>query len=61
MLCLFTNPRPYKKLMAELDEAIENGNIPLGPRDVISDSQAKSLPYLQAVIKEVSLGDHIPR
>ena len=40
--------------MSELDEAIQAGKIPTGAEEVISDAQAKQLPYLQAVIKEVS-------
>jgi hypothetical protein len=48
-----TNPRPYQRLMAEIDQALREHKIPSGPDEIISDAQAKNLPYLQAVIKEV--------
>jgi hypothetical protein len=48
-----TNPRVYRTLMAEIDDAIAAGRILSGPTDIISEAQAKELPYLQACIKEV--------
>ena len=53
MLCLMKNENAYKKLMYEIDDAVRAGKIPTGPEEVVSDSQARQLPYLQAVIKEV--------
>ena len=53
MLCLMMNGNAYKKLMDEIDDAVWAGKVPTGPEEVISDSQARKLPYLQAVIKEV--------
>ena len=53
MLCLMKNPRVHKKLVAEIDGALQEGKIPPSETQVISDAQARTLPYLQAVIKEV--------
>ncbi|KAI0455247.1 cytochrome P450 [Xylaria acuta] len=50
-LYLMTNPRVYKKLQAEIDEAVGSGMAPPAP-EIIKPSQAKELIYLQAVIKE---------
>ncbi|KAJ9615092.1 hypothetical protein H2200_001166 [Cladophialophora chaetospira] len=52
LLNIMTNPRVYRTLMAEIDDAIANGRIPSGPTDIITEAQAKELPYLQACIKE---------
>jgi hypothetical protein len=54
LLCIMTNPRVYRMLMAEIDQALEDGTIPSGPREIVTEAQAKELPYLQACIKEVS-------
>ncbi|KAI0013044.1 cytochrome P450 [Xylariaceae sp. FL0662B] len=48
LLHLVSNPITYNKLKSEIDEAILQGKIS-GP---IKDSEARQLPYLQAVIKE---------
>ena len=48
MLSLLGNPPAYRKLQAEIDEAIAAGKI----SSPIKDSEARELPYLQAVIKE---------
>ncbi|KAI1098302.1 cytochrome P450 [Jackrogersella minutella] len=48
MLLLVSNPAAYMKLNAEIDEAIQNGMI----SSPIKDTEARQLPYLQAVIKE---------
>jgi Cytochrome P450 len=53
MLCLMQNKKAYKALVSEVDEAVRTGKIPSGPEEVISESQGRQLPYLQAVIKEV--------
>lgn len=51
MLYVLTNPRVYKVLQSEIDEAVAAGWASPAP-DIISHAQAKRLPYLQAVIKE---------
>ncbi|KAF2661227.1 cytochrome P450 monooxygenase-like protein [Lophiostoma macrostomum CBS 122681] len=51
LLYLMTHPRVYAKLQAEIDGAIKAGNAPKSP-GVISDSEARKLPYLSAVIRE---------
>ena len=48
MLCLISTPAAYATLQREIDEAVKNGRISA----TISNSEAKALPYLQAVIKE---------
>ena len=53
LLCIMTSPRVYRTLMAEIDDALARGKIPSGPRDIITEAQAKELSYLQACIKEV--------
>lgn len=47
MLFILTNPHIHTKLRAEIDE-ISN----IGKNSVISSAKSRSLPYLQAVIKE---------
>lgn len=48
ILFLIMNPGAYRKLQAEIDDAIASGKI----SSPITDSEGKQLPYLQAVIKE---------
>jgi cytochrome P450 len=48
-LHIITSPRVYATLRAEIDPAIAKNKI---SRPVISDAEARTLPYLQAVIKE---------
>ncbi|KAF2112117.1 cytochrome P450 [Lophiotrema nucula] len=48
VLHLLTNPTSYRTLQAEVDTAIAEGRI----SSPINDSEARQLPYLQAVIKE---------
>ncbi|KIW95974.1 uncharacterized protein Z519_03040 [Cladophialophora bantiana CBS 173.52] len=50
--CIISSPMAYVKLMAEIDEAIASGKIPSDENQVVSNSNAKELPYLQACIKE---------
>jgi cytochrome P450 len=45
MLFIMTNPRVYNKLQLEIDATHRPGS-------VISDAQARTLPYLQAIVKE---------
>lgn len=53
MLYIITNPRIATCLLSELTAASLGHDTSLSSSDpVISDSQARSLPYLQAVIKE---------
>jgi cytochrome P450 len=47
LLFIITNPRVYYKLQAEIDNS---GNFK--PKKIISNSEARSFPYLQAVTKE---------
>lgn len=47
MLYVMTSPHIYRKLQAEIDSTTRPGHI-------ISDEQARTLPYLQAVIKEAA-------
>ncbi|KAI1340840.1 cytochrome P450 [Xylariaceae sp. FL0016] len=51
MLYVLTNPRVYKALQAEIDEAVRAGKAPRPP-GIIGHAQARQLPYLQAVIRE---------
>ncbi|KAF1845545.1 cytochrome P450 [Cucurbitaria berberidis CBS 394.84] len=48
MLYLLTNPTTYQKLRMEIDRATAAGNV----SSPIKDTEARQLPYLQAVIKE---------
>lgn len=50
-LYLLTHPRVYAALQAEVDAAVANGTAPRAP-SIISEAGARSLPYLQACIKE---------
>ncbi|TGJ82010.1 hypothetical protein E0Z10_g6747 [Xylaria hypoxylon] len=51
MLYVVTNPRVYKTLQAEIDNAVASGKAPRAP-DIIKSSQVKELKYLQAILKE---------
>lgn len=48
LLCLITNPAAYSSLQKEVDEAVKQGRL----SSPISEAEAKTLPYLQAVIRE---------
>lgn len=48
LLNIMSSPPIYRKLQAEIDSAITSGSI----SSPITDSEARQLPYLQAVIKE---------
>ena len=48
MLHVMTNAAVYSKLQAEIDENLSKGSI----SSPIKDTEARQLPYLQAVIKE---------
>ena len=52
ILSLMQNDKARQRLLDEIDEAIQQGKISDDANAVISDSQAKQMPYLQAVIKE---------
>ena len=47
-----TNTRIYSKLMTEIDDALAAGKVPSGADDIVTESQARELPYVQACIKE---------
>lgn len=59
LLHIMTNPRVYAKLQREIDDAVRNGEAPAAKDGLISATQARQLPYLQAVIRE-SLRVHPP-
>lgn len=48
MLCLLTNPVAYRKLQQEIDNVISAGTI----SSPVTDTEARKLPYLQAIIQE---------
>lgn len=50
LLCLINNPRVYTALRSEIDSAIASGAIQKD--QPITDSEARALPYLQAVLHE---------
>jgi len=51
MLYLMTSHRAYKKLQAEIDAAVTSGHA-ASSTGIVSDETMKSLPYLQAVMRE---------
>lgn len=51
MLYLMSHPRIYAKLQAEIDGAVKAGIAPASP-EIISDAEARRLPYLSAVVRE---------
>lgn len=51
LLYVISHPRVYRKLQAEIDEAIKAGIAPASP-GIISDHEARRLPYLGAVVRE---------
>ncbi|KAI0434920.1 cytochrome P450 [Xylaria sp. FL1042] len=48
ILCLLTNPSAYSALQREIDDALSAGKL----SSPVADCEAKSMAYLQAVIKE---------
>ncbi|KAI0907205.1 cytochrome P450 [Ustulina deusta] len=48
LLCLLTNPPAYSALQREIDDALSAGKL----SSPVADCESKSMPYLQAVIKE---------
>ncbi|CZT21896.1 related to pisatin demethylase (cytochrome P450) [Ramularia collo-cygni] len=46
LLCILSNPRVHARLRAEIDE------LKLGTEEIVPDQSARTLPYLQACIKE---------
>ncbi|KAF3480559.1 cytochrome P450 [Arthroderma uncinatum] len=52
ILHIITNPRVYTKLQNEIDSAVRDGKAPPARGGLISSTQAKQLPYLQATIRE---------
>ncbi|KAK8100998.1 hypothetical protein PG999_011372 [Apiospora kogelbergensis] len=49
ILHLVSSPSVYRRLQQEIDESLASGKVTTSP---VSSSQARELPYLQAVIKE---------
>lgn len=49
---LLKNKAALQRLVAEIDDAVQTGNVPGGMDEVVTDAQGKQLSYLQAVIKE---------
>ncbi|CAO2647730.1 Nn.00g086520.m01.CDS01 [Neocucurbitaria sp. VM-36] len=49
LLYIISHPRVYTKLQAEIDGAVRSG---IGSSGVISDVEARGLPYLVAVVRE---------
>lgn len=49
---IISSPLVYEKLLTEINEAAAAGKIPSHDQ-IISNAQARDLPYLQACIKEV--------
>ncbi|CAI6100909.1 unnamed protein product [Clonostachys chloroleuca] len=52
LLHIITNPRVYRKLQKEANEAVRDGIVPKTSEGIITSNQAKRLPYLQAVVRE---------
>lgn len=52
LLHIITNPRVYRKLQKEANEAVRDGIVPKTGEGIITSNQAKRLPYLQAVVRE---------
>ncbi|VUC29153.1 unnamed protein product [Clonostachys rosea] len=52
LLHIITNPRVYRKLQEEADGAVRGGTVPKAGEGIITSTQAKRLPYLQAVVRE---------
>ncbi|KAH3907555.1 hypothetical protein HBI56_159840 [Parastagonospora nodorum] len=50
MLYIITHPRVYRKLQLEIDEAVKSGVAP--ESGVVSDAEARKLPYLGAIVRE---------
>ncbi|KAK4039647.1 cytochrome P450 [Parachaetomium inaequale] len=51
VLCLLTHPRVSSKLQGEVDAAVRAGRVPPSP-GLVSDTEARGMPYLQACLKE---------
>jgi hypothetical protein len=49
------NDRARSRLLDEIDRAVQAGHISSDTKEVITDAQARQMPYLQGVIKEVCL------
>ena len=52
LLNIMTSPRLYRALTAEIDDATASGAIPSQKGRVVTETQSKQLPLLQATIKE---------
>ncbi|KAF2165281.1 hypothetical protein M409DRAFT_67515 [Zasmidium cellare ATCC 36951] len=52
LLCIISNPRVSARLSAEIEDAVRSGKATSSKDGIITDEQARILPYLQACIKE---------
>lgn len=52
LLCIITNPQVHAKLLVEIDQTCASGDLASNRDSIISDREARTLPYLQACIKE---------
>ncbi|KAK4141921.1 cytochrome P450 [Dichotomopilus funicola] len=51
-LLLLTHPSVYARLQSEIDTALASDPSTTNPPRIITDAQARSIPYLQAIIRE---------
>jgi len=49
---LLLNPRVYKKLMAELDAAVQSGELAGGDQGLVTWAESQKLAYFDAVVQE---------
>ncbi|KGO75812.1 Cytochrome P450 [Penicillium italicum] len=52
VLHIITNPRVYSRLQREIDDTVCLGHAPSVGEGLVAATQARNLPYLQAVIRE---------
>ena len=52
LLNIISHPRVHSKLLSEIQSTVATGNFGTDTDNIVSDVQAKELPYLQACIKE---------
>lgn len=50
LLCLLTTPTAYAALRRQIDAAVASGAV--GASGVVTEAEARALPYLQAVVRE---------
>jgi len=52
LLCLLTTPNSYRKAQAEVDAYYDSKEAKNDPNSILTYADAKSLPYIQACIRE---------